>query len=104
MDPDELEFDDAEYAVKILKEYKNVNGKDSTVGEDLVKSAKHILAGRLDTLDLFLAEMQFRLSEIRVNTNPMKSKVPVRNGGSIGKSTGKCVEQRMLTSRIMPVK
>ncbi len=46
MDPDELVFDDAEYAVKILKEYKNVNGKDNHVGEDIVRSAKHILAGR----------------------------------------------------------
>ena len=46
MDPDELVFDDAEYAVKILKEYKNVNGKDSTVGEDVIRSSKHILAGR----------------------------------------------------------
>lgn len=30
--------------------------------------------------------------------------VSVRNGGSIGKSTGRCVEQRMRMSRITPVK
>ena len=46
MDPDELFFDDPDYAVKILHDYKNNNSKETAVTEDKIRNAKHILAGR----------------------------------------------------------
>ncbi len=44
--PNELVCDDADYAVRILKDYNNVNSKGDTVNEDVIRSAKHIFAGR----------------------------------------------------------